>query len=433
MKYEKLFCVWLLTSLGLLAQTTAIAATVENSSTMATLGEPLIYGHGFSHHSTRFGAERRYLVALPERYHADLRAYPVLYVIDADFQFMHVSAAVNNLARMGKTPPMIVVGVATQGQADYLYSTTWVSPTEGPDFGGADRMQAYLKDELLPLIDKQYRTSGSHALAGYSLGGLFTFYSMLSEDTPFGAFLAMSPSAWYDDASDRTNIRQRFGDYLQRLDKNKQTPPPLFLSLANEQGMGVNELYTELSQNSPKDWQLGFEQFPDETHYSTAMPAILAGLNFLAPGYYTDLDPLLEMKDYRDVLAHFAAKRSQWAGFRFDWLQSYTLAKYLFISKQDGQMTALLEQARTEFPESHTELCIGFAKALIKKQQAQKAQAILELAKDEGQESADWQQQLSLSLAAQGQPELAQQHHRRALELARKQGLASWEWWELAP
>jgi uncharacterized protein len=430
MKYGKFISTWLLIGLALLAQTTFAAVSTP---TKTTDGEPLVYGHGFNHHSTRFDAERRYLVALPERYHADRRAYPVLYVIDADFQFMHVSAAVSNLARMGKIPPMIVVGVATQGQADYLYSTTWVSQTEGADFGGADRMQGYLKDELLPLINKQYRTSGRNALAGYSLGGLFTLYSMLSIDTPFDAFLAMSPSAWYDDASASSNIRQRFGDYLQRLGKRNQTPPPLFLSLANEQGMGVSELYANLSQEGPKDWQLDFQHFPDETHYSTAMPSILAGLNFLAPGYYKDLDPLLEMKDYRDVLAHFAAKRGQWAGFRFGWLQSYTLAKYLFISKQDGQMAELLAKARTEFPESHTELCIGFAKALIKKQQAQKAQEILELATDEGRESADWQQQLSLSLAAQGKPQLAQQHHRRALELAEQQGLASWEWWELAP
>ena len=87
----------------------------------------LVYGQSFTHNSNLYNAERRYMVALPERYHATQRQYPVLYIIDGDFQFRHVSAAVNNLARVGKIPPMIVVGIALQGQADYIKSTTWAA------------------------------------------------------------------------------------------------------------------------------------------------------------------------------------------------------------------------------------------------------------------------------------------------------------------
>lgn len=387
--------------------------------------EPIISGHVYTHQSQQFNAERRYMVSLPERYFASDRHYPVIYVIDGDFQFQHVSAAVKSLARMGKTPPMIVVGVAIQGPDDYLMSTTWPSSLEGDEFGGADKLQAYLAKELVPTIDSQFRTTDNKALSGYSLGGLFTLYSMISPNTPFNAFMAFSPSAWYDNYA----INQKMTDFV----KDKKNLPPLFISIASEQGMGVTELAEVLNTQAPKPWQVGFATFPNETHYSTAMPAILSGLAFLAPGYYTDLDPLLEMKTYQDVFDHFEAKKSQWAGFRFEWLQSYNLIKYLFISKQTDKIEAILIEANKRFPESYPELCIGFAKGFIKKQQPKIALKVLNSAEKEGVNSADWHQQVSLSYAALGKTDLAKKHHLTALDLAKKHKLESWEFWELKP
>ena len=76
------------------------------------------------------------MVSLPENYQETEQRYPTLYMIDGDFQFQHVSMVANNLARMGKIPPMIVIGIANQGNADYVYQTTWSVKGE-PDFGGA--------------------------------------------------------------------------------------------------------------------------------------------------------------------------------------------------------------------------------------------------------------------------------------------------------
>ncbi|UJF21704.1 hypothetical protein [Shewanella sp. OMA3-2] len=230
--------------------------------------------------------------------------------------------------------------------------------------------------------------------------------------TSFTAFMAFSPSAWYDDYA----INQKMTHFV----KNKTNLPPLFLSVANEQGMGVTELVDVLNTQAPKPWQVGFSTFPNETHYSTAMPAILSGLAFLAPGYYTDLDPLLEIKTYQEVFDHFEAKKSQWAGFRFEWMQSYNLIKYLFISKQTDKIDEILIDANKRFPESYSELCIGFAKGFIKKQQPKVALKVLNSAAKEGINCADWHQQISLSYTGLGKTDLAKKHK-----------LASWEFWEL--
>ncbi|MCL1163502.1 hypothetical protein L2728_16725 [Shewanella chilikensis] len=48
-----------------------------------------------------------------------------------------------------------------------------------------------------------------------------------------------------------------------------------------------------------------------------------------------------------------------------------------------------------------------------------------------GATQADWQQQLSLALAAEDDSLGAKAAHAKALELAETYQLESWEWWEL--
>lgn len=387
--------------------------------------EPLSYGIADSMNSRAYDAKRRFMVSLPERYQAyPDRRYPVLYVMDGDFQFRHTALLAHTQARMGKLPPMIVVGIANQGNPDYLYSTTWQSDKEGDEFGGIDVMMQHLSQELVPYIDRQYRTSGRNAVAGYSLGGLFVLQAMISKDTPFSAFISMSPSLWYDNYSFNNQLTE-----FIKANKDKSLPP-LFLSVANEQGMGIRDFYTLLTEQAP-DWQVTFNTYPNETHYTTAIPAMMDGLNILADSHYTDMDELMEMTDYQAAFKHFADKQSQWAGYRMDWLQAYYLAKYLFASKQIEQLDKILASARTQLPDSYVEIALGISKGFNKTRQPEKAVTLLESIQKQAGESADWYQQMSLAQAALGHTQKAETLHRKAIELAQTQGFESWEVWEL--
>ncbi len=387
--------------------------------------EVLSYGVADNIESKAYDAKRRFMVSLPERYQAyPQRHYPVLYVMDGDFQFRHTAMLAHTQSRMGKLPPMIVVGIANQGNPDYLYSTTWKSEKEGDEFGGIDVMMQHLSQELVPYIDKHYRTSGTNAVAGYSLGGLFVLQAMMAKDTPFSAFISMSPSLWYDNYS----FNNQLVEFI-KANKDKSLPP-LFLSVANEQGMGIRDFHTLLTEQAP-GWQVTFNTYPNETHYTTAIPAMMDGLNILADSHYTDMDELMEMADYQAAFKHFADKQSQWAGYRMDWLQAYYLAKYLFASKQIDQLEQILASAKTQLPDSYVEIALGISKGFNKTKQAEKAASLLESIKSAAGESADWYQQMSLAQAALGHNQEAETLHRKAIGLAQAQGFESWEVWEL--
>src|SRR5207237_2098029 len=54
-----------------------------------------------------------------------------------------------------------------------------------------------LIEELMPLIEKKYRTAGAPAIGGSSLGGLVSLYLGLTTDI-FSGVAAMSPSVWWN-------------------------------------------------------------------------------------------------------------------------------------------------------------------------------------------------------------------------------------------
>jgi len=396
--------------------------------------QAIISGYSVEHYSTTMQQNRRYMVSLPEEYYSNTRQYPTLYVIDGDFQFQHTSALVINLARMGKIPPMIVIGVANQGSKDYVYSTTWSikgKAEETQDYGGAAKFSAYLHNELVPTIDKQYRTTSQKALAGYSLGALFTTFEMMQTDTPFNAFLAMSPSAWFDDYS----LPNKLSDYI------KNTKKPLadfFISVANEEEMGVDKTLDALKKtiknnnNSPlKNWHWQFKNYPNESHFSTAMPALYDGLTFLAPDFYIDPQDMMKRESYQQVLEQFKLKQTSWAGFQFEWVQAYKFAQYIFWSKQTDKVDELLAAISKDFPESLPLVSIQLAKGFIIKKQPKRALTLLNSVETKSKNNALWHRQMNLALQALNKNEQAKQHQQQAMKLAKQQHLSSWLVWEL--
>ena len=392
------------------------------ASNLKTELKPIVSGYEIQHESKVFNETRRYMVSLPERYNMNNRDYPSLFVIEADFQFQHVSAVVKNLTRMGKIPPMIVIGIANQGSDDYLKTTTWPDPKDQA-FGDAKKMQKYLTSELLPLIDTTYRTNKQKALSGYSLGGLFTLYSMMQENTPFNAFLSMSPSAWFDNYG--------LPAKLSPLLKANKLNSPIFISVANEEEMGVDKVVEVFSNNADKNLNWQFKHYPNENHFTTALPALYDGLQFLAPNYALDGTDMLAIGDYQAVLKHFKNQQKSWAGYQFGWLQAYQFAKYMFWSKQIGQADEILAAVKRDFPESLTMVTIHLANGFNKKKNYAKALQLLQSIETPGQNYPGWHKQMSQYYQGIERQDLAEKYQAKAIALAKEYRFESWEIWEL--
>ncbi|MDT0557262.1 alpha/beta hydrolase-fold protein [Ichthyenterobacterium sp. W332] len=135
--------------------------------------------------SSVFNKERRVRVHLPDRYFRDsTTTYPVVYVLDAQSNsFWNIAKGnIGYLANNYAIMPMIVVGI--------------VSDNRGSDFNPpATNLQNHFRNEVFPLIEKNYRTDGYRAIIGHSWGGAFVGTTLFSENNDlFDGYIGISPS-----------------------------------------------------------------------------------------------------------------------------------------------------------------------------------------------------------------------------------------------
>jgi len=193
-------------------------------------------------HSAVLKEDRPYLVRLPESYGRDrTRRYPVLYVLDGSSQDGHTAASAALMARIGVMPEVIVVGIPNVGgegrQRDYTPPDMRqdIDRKDSPR-GQADRFHAFLENDLIPRIEKDYRTARPRMLAGYSRGALFVVYSLLREPSLFDARFAHSPALWRENDA----IVHQLDAFLA---KSPTTNGFLFLSLGDAENPKMTAAY----------------------------------------------------------------------------------------------------------------------------------------------------------------------------------------------
>src|SRR6478609_7510389 len=135
-----------------------IAAIVLAFSTTPVTGETRVVRIA----SKILGEERVVHVSLPPNYGVARRRYETTYLLDGHVkQFFDIAVAAAGYDVVGDahdyaTPPQIVVGV---DQVD-----------RGVDLGrNQELFTRFLVEELVPYIDREYRTAGYRTLIGHSL------------------------------------------------------------------------------------------------------------------------------------------------------------------------------------------------------------------------------------------------------------------------
>lgn len=154
----------------------------------------VIVGHYQKINSEILGEERNIIISLPSGYDKSDSRYPVLYVLDAAItsRFALCRATASIRAGNGDGPEMIIVGIDTNPHYARDLFPTHV-PEWGEDTGGADNFIDFLTDEIMPYIEKNYRTENFNILFGQSNSGLFALYTFLARPESFRAYIVSSP------------------------------------------------------------------------------------------------------------------------------------------------------------------------------------------------------------------------------------------------
>lgn len=223
------------------------------------------------------GEDRTVLVRVPPGYEATTQRFPVVLMLDAHApQNAMMASIIESQAFAGTMPEMILVGIQNTNRTRDLTPTK----TDRADSGGGDKFLDFIEQEVLPLVDKAYRTEPYRVFAGHSLGGLTVVYTMLSRPHLFGGYIAASPVLHWDN-----NFVIKKSEELFKTEKEFKRS--LFVSLGNEPDYlaGFNSYKDLLKKNAPNGLDSEFQHWTDEDHGSIVMRAYLAGFRKIFAGW----------------------------------------------------------------------------------------------------------------------------------------------------
>jgi len=155
-------------------------------------GDEIVIGKYQVLHSHILNEDRLLFVHLPQGYAESGASYPVLYLLWVDVYNYFADAAIvtEKLGSSGETPPLIIVGVANTDRYRDLLPVKNRDTGQG---GGADNFLRFLGDELIPHINKAYRTKDFRILAGPQAGAIFGLYALITDPGLFQAVLSGNP------------------------------------------------------------------------------------------------------------------------------------------------------------------------------------------------------------------------------------------------
>ena len=233
--------------------------------------------------STSTGRDYDLYIHLPSDYEqAKDTRYPVLYILDGQWDFKLMDSVLGGLVYDKVVPQMILVGITYSGEkADYgslrAMDDTPVAVEQVKGSGDGPKFLKFLKAELIPFIEANYRADSSRrVLQGSSYGGLFTLYALFADPGLFSAYMAGSPDVVYADG-------YTFKQEAEYARTHKELPVKLFLAVGGSEELAgpVREFMRVIQSRGYKGLKIETRVIEGERHSGTKPELFNRGLRFL--------------------------------------------------------------------------------------------------------------------------------------------------------
>ena len=255
--------------------------------TVSYASENIVFAKTHQLTSVILGEQRSFSVYLPPSYNENPnKVYPVIYLLDGDQTHLKAVAGLVEALSTDRLEQQIqqaiIVAIPNSKNAirerdftptnvDWTFNGKLLERFE--NIGNALNYSAFFEKELIPLINKNYRTSTKRVLIGESFGGLFASYVLLTNHALFTDYLIIDATYLWDN-----NYLNRYFNDNQFI--NKQLNGNVYFTFANNV-----EAFGEIGKTNYQ-WGLAFAKklkahpsdnlvinqryFEDETHGTVA-------------------------------------------------------------------------------------------------------------------------------------------------------------------
>lgn len=226
------------------------------------------------------GQEYDLYVHLPRNYGSKEQKHPVLYLLDAQWDFPLVTAIFGSQFYDGFLPGLVIVGITWGGKSpnhDSLRARD-LTPTNAPTLrqsGGAPKFLSFIKKELIPFIASKYHVAEDRTLMGSSFGGLFTLYALFTETELFQRYVLTSPAVgWANEGI--------YAFEKSYAEKKSLLPVKLFMAVGDLEGVaGFQKFVDQLQARNYQGLSLQTRILENTGHSGTKAEGYTRGLQFV--------------------------------------------------------------------------------------------------------------------------------------------------------
>jgi predicted alpha/beta superfamily hydrolase len=227
---------------------------------------------------------RRLEIVLPDGYDSTSKTtYDVLYVTDGEWNTRIVSG-IRQFLNIQFIPENIIVSIPNvypngQNQRGRDFTPTHTDGMQ--ESGGAATFLSFIKTDLIPYINKKYKTNGENTLYGSSLGGIFAMYTLCTEPQLFQSYLMADPAWWWDDNYISGLVKKN----LEKLIPLNKTVLITAREGAAYKYMGIEKVDSLLVTAKANGVHWKTMQYNDETHNAMIFRTVYDGLKYTYAGY----------------------------------------------------------------------------------------------------------------------------------------------------
>jgi predicted alpha/beta superfamily hydrolase len=140
------------------------------------------------------------------------------------------------------------------------------------NFGKADKFYLFMKNELIPKIEKKLTNKKDRVFIGHSFGGLFCLYTLLKEDKLFDKHCAISPSLWANNY-ELEKLEEKYSKTNKSL-KAKLTLYAGGLEFLNKVLYSTRSFYKTLTERKYAGLIISKNEIGNANHFSIRKPAV---------------------------------------------------------------------------------------------------------------------------------------------------------------
>lgn len=247
--------------------------------------EDIVIGSTFVIKSNILDEERTCLISLPDSYNDSSKIekkYPIIILLDGYTHFKTASGIVHfmssNRNRNNLMPESIIIAIENVDR-ERDFTVTKIKTKRPNTMGGGRNFLNFIEKELIPYIDKNYKTEPFRTLIGHSLGGLLTLNAYMDKKSVFNAYISIDPSIWWSEEMMKNKV-----DSMSSISFNKK----LFIATANQgeanydrNKLRHDNLYALITKKTEEPLNVKIQYFEKENHRSVPLIALYEGLMYI--------------------------------------------------------------------------------------------------------------------------------------------------------